>query len=134
MEVTLIDTSVWINFFKGFETSATLYLKSNLGIIPIATCPTVLQETLQGLKSQSEANRIESYFDDMIQLVNDPYELAIEAAQLYRKLRKNGITVRKPNDCLIATYAIKNKIPILHDDVDFTNIAQKTNLLLVNTG
>ena len=56
------------------------------------------------------------------------YSYAFEAANLYRDLRKKGITIRKPNDCLIAIYAIKNEISILHDDKDFTNIAAFSGL------
>lgn len=132
MEIVLVDTSVWINFFKGIATSAALHLKSNVDQIPIATCPTVLQEILQGVKSESEAVKVESYFDDMVQLIDDPYELAVEAALLYRKLRTKGITIRKPNDCLIAVYAIKNKVRLLHDDVDFTHIAQNSELRVID--
>ena len=131
MEIVLIDTSVWVNYFKGISTPAALHLKNNVNQIPIATCPTVLQEILQGMKSDSEAFKVESYFDNMVQLVADPYELAIEAALLYRKLRAKGVTVRKPNDCLIAVYAIKNKVQILHDDIDFVHIAKNSDLKLV---
>lgn len=131
MDIILIDTSVWVNFFKGIATPAALHLRNNVDQLPIAICPTVLQEILQGVKSEGEAVKIESYFDNLIQLIEEPYELAIEAAQLYRNLRKKGITIRKPNDCLIAVYAIKNKVHILHDDIDFVHIAQDSELKLV---
>jgi predicted nucleic acid-binding protein len=57
--------------------------------------------------------------------------LAIEAANLYRKLRKKGITVRKPNDCLIAVYAIRNNIALLQDDKDFQLIAKYSKLKII---
>ena len=57
-------------------------------------------------------------------LLLDPVEAAIGAAQLYRMLRKKGVTFRKPNDCLIAHYAIFYDISILHNGVDFDQIAR----------
>lgn len=58
----------------------------------------------------------------------DPVEAAIEAATLFRFLRKKGVTIRKPNDCLIAQYAIFYNIPVLHSDVDFDQIARHSPL------
>lgn len=40
----------------------------------------------------------------------DTVEAAIGAADLYRALRKKGITIRKSNDCLIAYYAIAHNV------------------------
>ncbi|TAG59706.1 MAG: hypothetical protein EAZ26_14390 [Runella slithyformis] len=53
---------------------------------------------------------------------------AINAAQLYRGLRKKGVTIRKPNDCLIAYYALHFNIELCHNDVDFDLIAAHNNL------
>lgn len=61
-------------------------------------------------------------------LLIDPVEAAIGAAQLYRSLRKKGVTIRKSNDCLIAHFAIFYDTPILHSDADFDQIARFTAL------
>ena len=53
----------------------------------------------------------------------DPYHVAEQAAFMYRQIRTKGITIRSPNDCLIAYYAIHYKIPLVHDDRDFDHIA-----------
>jgi predicted nucleic acid-binding protein len=58
----------------------------------------------------------------------DPVYSAIRAAELYRFLRQKGVTIRKPNDCLIAAICIDNKIPLFHNDKDFDNIAKHTSL------
>lgn len=68
----------------------------------------------------------------MLQL--DPVEAAVGAADLYRSLRKKGVTIRKPNDCLIAYYALFYDVSVLHNDVDFEQIAQHTQLRVVGTG
>jgi len=129
VDIVLVDTSVWINFFKGIETSSSLFLKNNLGDIIIATCPVIVQEVLQGIAEDKEFRRISLYFDELTKLTGDAYALAHDAAVLYRALRKKGITIRKPNDCLIAVYAIKNNIKLLHDDKDFYFIETNSGLL-----
>ena len=43
-------------------------------------------------------------------------------------LRQKGITIRKANDCLIASICIDNNIPLFHNDKDFNNIAKHTSL------
>ncbi len=61
----------------------------------------------------------------------DEYLAAEGAAQIYRRLRRKGITIRKSNDCLIAWHAMENKIPILHKDRDFDKMARPLNIELV---
>ncbi|MGA0555310.1 PIN domain-containing protein [Larkinella sp. VNQ87] len=56
------------------------------------------------------------------QLEADPYRMADKAAGLYRSLRQSGTTVRKPNDCLIAAYAIHFNLKLVHNDIDFDRI------------
>ena len=128
MDFVLVDTSAWVNFFKGKETQASLYLKNNLSNIIIATCPTIVQEVLQGVALDHDFKMVKGYFDSFTKLEHDGYEIALEAANLYRGLRKTGVTIRKPNDCLIAAYAIKNDLTLLHDDKDFQFIANNTRL------
>ncbi len=128
METILIDTSVWINIFKGIETDASLFVKNNSEKFRIATCPVIVQEVLQGIVNDKQFDTIKSYLAELVLLYGDTYDYALEAASLYRLLRKQGITVRKPNDCLIALYAIKNKITLLHDDKDYANIAAFSDL------
>lgn len=131
MEIVLVDTSVWINAFKGVETKASVYLRNSDDTILAATCPTIIQEVLQGIISDKDYNNVSSYFNKIVKLIAHEYDYSHEAAQLYRGLRKRGITIRKPNDCLIAVYAIKNNISLLHDDKDFTNIAAFSDLKTV---
>jgi len=132
VDIVLVDTSVWINFFKGKETDASLYLRNNLSNLIIATCPVIVQEVLQGIANDKEFNLIADYFNNFIQLVEDQYELAHSAAKLYRDLRKRGVSIRKPNDCLIAAYAMKNDLILLNDDKDFREIARHASLKTIN--
>ncbi|GAB3337345.1 hypothetical protein GCM10027299_48350 [Larkinella ripae] len=83
---------------------------------------------MQGIKVQSELRLVQNKFDFLERLEADPYELADQAAGLFRTLRQKGITIRKPNDCLIAAYALHFNLKMVHNDIDFERIA--TNLPL----
>ena len=131
MDTILVDTSVWVNFFKDIETEASNFLSNNFTNVIIATCPTIVQEILQGVVSDADEQIVKLYFDNLTRLIEDPSSLAIEAAGLYRKLRKKGVTIRKPNDCLIAVYAMRNNIELLQDDRDFQLIAQHSRLKII---
>ena len=116
----LVDTSVWINFFNGIESTEVSTLTSCIeNDDPIFLCPTIIQEVLQGIKNDRQFKEVR---DDLLAfniLNDDGVEMAISAAKLYRTLRKKGVTIRKSNDCLIAQYAIKYALEVLHQDRDF---------------
>ena len=57
-----------------------------------------------------------------------------EAAALYRSCRRNGETVRKMLDCLIASIAIRNGTPLLHADSDFDVLSRHTSLEIDRPG
>ncbi len=132
MKTILVDTSVWIDFFKGVDSPGSMYLKSNLDISLIATCPTVIQEVLQGASNDAQFKKLKNFFLNLLHLpANSGVDIAIQAAVLYRELRKAGVTIRKPNDCLIACYAINHDIQLLHNDRDFGMISKYINLKAV---
>ena len=87
-----------------------------------------MQEVLQGINSDKEFEKVNSYLNALTKFTGNGYEFAYEAANLYRQLRTNGITIRKPNDCLIAMFAIKNDVMLLNDDRDFQFIAKYSPL------
>jgi len=119
----LIDTSAWIDFFNGIESDNTKlfteYLENDL---PIFICQIIIQEILQGIKSDKEYRQVKDYLFALNVLNDDAIEAALGAVKIYRQLRLKGITIRKSNDCLIAYYAIKYSLKILHKDRDFDNI------------
>ena len=128
----IFDTSVWIDFFKGNNSDQTrllVYLLEN--DLPVYYCPVILQEVLQGIKKDSELEEVKEVFTILNKLVEDPYEAATGAADIYRKLRKQGLTIRKSNDCLIAWYAIRNSLEIVHNDRDFDVIQNNIELLKI---
>ena len=79
----------------------------------------MVQEILQGIVDDRHFDEIKEYLLAFNILKDDPLEMAIAAARLYRNARKKGLTIRRSNDCLIAQYAIKYKLEVLHQDRDF---------------
>jgi Predicted nucleic acid-binding protein, contains PIN domain len=120
----LIDSSVWINFFKGVSSPAVKTLENliereeDVGISDI-----ILTEILQGFRDDKEYRfALDHLLSFSIYTLKDTNSY-IKAAQIYRACRKNGITIRKTIDCLIAQIAIENGLVLLHEDVDFDRIA-----------
>ncbi len=124
-EPILADTSVWINFFKGIESEEVTMLSEYIHEgDTVYLCPVIIQEILQGIMDDQQFIEIRKYLLAFDILNDDGVEVAIGAANLYRSLRKKGITIRKSNDCLIAQYAIKHNVTVLHQDRDFDLVFQ----------
>ncbi len=120
----LVDISVWISFFNGKENPQVAYLKQGIQEDWLLyLCPIIIQEILQGIRSEKD---YENVMDSVLAfpiLEWDPIEASIDAAQIYRSLRKSGITIRKSNDCRIAAFARRFGLAILHEDRDFSIMA-----------
>ncbi len=132
MPKLVVDSSVWIDFFNKKNSSQIEHLKSLLiersTTSPIIILPVIMQEVLQGIENDRFFNLVKENIEGLDPLYYDAYEFAIKSAQLYRSLRRKGITLKKANDCLIAALCIKHNIPLFHNDKDFDNIAKHTAL------
>ena len=120
----LVDSSVWIDFFNGTEGSAVSALEKLIADEEeVYLSEYILTEVLQGFRDDrgyEAARRCLLRFPIARLRDKDSY---IEAAQIYRQCRKQGITIRKTADCLIARTAIENDLYLLHKDKDFDLIA-----------
>ncbi|MCK4859548.1 MAG: PIN domain nuclease [Candidatus Omnitrophica bacterium] len=127
----LIDTSVWIDFFKEKNNP---YVRTLEILIEqredICLCGVILAEILQGIEDEKEFLKTESLLNNLIYLPmsRDTFFLA---AKIYRRLRSRGVTIRKSIDCMIAAVAIENKIFLLHNDEDFNLIVDYFKLQIV---
>lgn len=122
----LVDSSVWVNYLRGQRDPRTLFLLESLrSEQKIWMVPAILQEVLQGAGNELQFMAWSRQFQNFPWLdETDPRLLAREAAHLYARCRWAGVTPRSPNDCLIAQYAIRFDVPILHNDQDFPRIAK----------
>jgi len=93
----------------------------------ICICGIIISEVLQGIKKDSEYTKTRELFEELIILPmhNSTF---FRSAEIYRALRRKGITIRKPLDCMIASVAIENEIPLLHNDRDFAPIEKYFSL------
>ena len=132
MDPVLVDTSVWIDFFKGVENSKTKLVKDYLEMeYPVFICPLILQEVLQGVRNDNDYKSVKKNLMNLEMLLIDQIESAAGAADLYRALRKKGVTIKKSNDCMIAFYAIYFGVTLVHNDSDFNLIAKETDLKII---
>lgn len=128
----LVDTSVFIDFFAGKHSKLTeILIKSIENSDDLCTCGLIIAEILQGIRSDKEYDRIKSILSGLIYLPITK-NMFIHAASMYRTIRKNGKTVRGPADCIIASVCLEHEVELLHNDKDFTTIAQYTSLRIVN--
>lgn len=112
----LVDTSAWIDFFRGHDPVAErvdLLLEGN----EAALCGPVLTELRRGLRSASERKRVLPLLSGC-QCLEQPADLWVAAGELGYALRRRGATV-KTLDLLIATYAVAADVPLLTTDADF---------------
>lgn len=128
MSGTIIDTSIWVNYFNSVKDQKSKLVNELIDLDEVIVLPVILQETLQGIKGDKIFDLTKELMLSYKLFNVEPFSSAIRSAQLYRFLREKGITIRKPNDCLIASICIDNNIPLLHNDKDFNNIAKYTSL------
>ena len=125
----LVDSSVWIDFFNGTPTQETDFLDDALGVQSIAVGDIILAEVLQGFRSDRDFTTAKTALSAFKQIDLLGFGNAVKAAEKFRELRKSGITVRKTNDVIIASYCIDRKIPLLFSDRDFRPFVEKLNLI-----
>lgn len=128
----LVDTSVWIDFFRG-EDIWYRHALHNLIEDEEDICLTVLilTELLQGIKRDSDYRAVKGFLLDLPIFSPKDIDSYSKAAEIYRACRKKGITIRRTLDCLIAQTAIDHDLCLLHNDRDFDLIASAINKLKI---
>ncbi len=124
----LVDSSVWIDYFRGTVTPQTDRLDALLGTELIATGDLILTEVLQGFVSDKDFNQARKLLTALIVVDLAGQRIAIQAVKNFRTLRAAGVTVRKVIDTVIATYCIENRVPLLYCDRDFDPFVEHLGL------
>jgi predicted nucleic acid-binding protein len=126
--MVMVDTTVWIDFFSARSYPHVKVLENLIvNRENICICGIILTEVLQGIRKDREYRRTQELFKSLIFLPME-YSSFIQSAEIYRTLRRKGITIRKSLDCMIASIAIENDIPLLHNDKDFLPIEKYFSL------
>ena len=124
----LVDSSVWIDYFRGTPTPQVEKLDSLLGSEPVVTGDLVLTEVLQGFGSEHDFNQAKKLLTSLVVVDLVGQDIAIQAARNFRTLRALGITVRKTIDTVIATRCIASGLMLLYSDRDFDPFVQHLGL------
>jgi predicted nucleic acid-binding protein len=126
--VVLVDTSVWVDFFNGVESIQVNTLDALLGSGRILIGDLILAEILQGFARDADYRRAGNLLADIPYADLVGRQVAVAAADNYRRLRSRGITVRKTIDVVIGTFCILNDHELLHSDRDFDPMEQALGL------
>lgn len=124
--MTLVDTSAWIEFLRD-TGSPVCERVDHLLARRIATCDPVRMEILAGARNEQHLHRLRRLLARASLLPTGPADYEAAAAH-YRNCRRNGGTIRKLIDCLIAAVAIRDGVSVLHLDADFDVLARHTPL------
>jgi Predicted nucleic acid-binding protein, contains PIN domain len=127
--VILVDSSVWIDYFRGTPTPQADELDRLLGHEVLATGDLILAEVLQGFASERDFNQARKLLTSLEIVDMVGAELAIQAARNFRTLRALGVTVRKTVDTLIATCCIERGHALLFSDRDFDPFVRHLGLV-----
>lgn len=128
----LVDTSAWAELYRETGSAAELQLRALLqDPADVAVTEVVVVELLAGARSARQFGSLKSFLLSFTLLPLGGLDGYEKAAELYRRCRVAGETVRKMTDCLIAVPAIAAGAPVLHADRDFEVLARHTPLELV---
>lgn len=120
----LVDSSVWIDYFRGSITAQTEKLDQLLDREPLAIGDLILTEVLQGFTGERAFNEVRKMLLSLTVVEIGGAAIAVQAARNYRTLREFGVTTRKTIDTLIATRCIEDGHELLHSDQDFVPFAR----------
>jgi predicted nucleic acid-binding protein len=127
----LVDSSVWIDYFNGQETPQTHKLDALLGVEPLGIGDLILTEVLQGFRSDADYRTAQQLLMSLSVFDMLGTDLALKSANYFRALRKQGITIRKTIDAMIATFCIEHKHALLFADKDFLPFVEHLGLVAV---
>jgi predicted nucleic acid-binding protein len=126
--VILVDTSAWVEFLRDTKSPVCMRVDELLNS-EIAVCSPVRMEVLAGARNEQHLTDLRRLLARATHVSTQETDYE-DAAALYRVCQRNGGTVRKFVDCLIAGVAIRADLPVLHFDSDFEVLAQHTPLQL----
>jgi predicted nucleic acid-binding protein len=117
--VILVDSSVWIDYFRGAPSAEAAHLDKLLGTGPVLIGDLILTEVLQGFATDADFNQARTLLDSLDVVPLAGASICVQAARNFRTLRRQGVSVRKTIDTIIATCCIENGYALLHNDRDF---------------
>jgi predicted nucleic acid-binding protein len=131
--VVIIDTTIWVDYFRGVRTPQTDWLNLQAGQQRLGLTDLILCEVLQGVLDDAQFAEVRRTLLKFHVMPMGGTALALNAARNYRTLRAQGHTVRRTIDCLIATFCLMHDHVLLHNDRDFDAFEHVLGLRVVGT-
>ena len=129
--MVIVDTTVWIDYFRGVENPQSLWLDAQAQSKRLGLTDLILSEVLQGIRDDQEFLKVQIELLKFEVFALGGIDLAIGAAQNFRKLRKKGFTIRRIADCWMATFCLRDGHELLHRDRDFDPFESELGLRVV---
>ena len=131
--MVIVDTTVWIDYLRGTSTPQVTWFEiamahQRLGLLDLTLC-----EVLQGVRDDQQFEEVRDILSRFAIFTTGGVTLAIAAARNYLVLRRQGRTVRKTIDCLIATFCLIHDHALLHNDRDFDPFEKFLGLSVIKT-
>ncbi len=125
----LADTSIWVDYFNGKYNKYTDSLDAALTEDTVVIGDIILLEILQGFRNDKDYESAKNTLNALDQFEMLGHRMVTKCATNFRRLRKEGITIRRTTDVIIATFCINNKLPLLFQDRDFIPFVEKLGLI-----
>jgi predicted nucleic acid-binding protein len=116
----IVDTCVWIEFFREPESEFTIHLKGLLRERKVIMVGMVMAEILQGVKAPNEADLVEQSLAKLryLEITRDIW---VTAGEISASLWSTGITIPL-SDLIIAAIALSGNHEIFTIDPHFNKI------------
>lgn len=124
----VVDSSVWIDFFSGRFTPQSTWLDNALGKESLGVSDLIVGEVLRGFADEKEQETAREALENFLSYRMGGLELVVESARHQRLLREKGESVPGELKCLVATFCIHWKLPLLHSDPAFLPFEQHLGL------
>ena len=129
----VVDSSVWIANLRGLDTISVSKLRALVETEDdqLLIGDLIFLEVLRGARDDAHAARIERALRrfSIVRMLDEG--IAVKAAAGCRRLRANGITVRKTVDMIIGTFCLAGDHALLHDDRDFDLMTEHLGLRVI---
>jgi hypothetical protein len=118
----LIDTSIWIDYFKGQDKNISEKVKDLVISLRAVLCGVVLSELLSGIRKARDRETLKGVIDaiDYIEVSKSTWVLAGET---FSKLRQRGLTIPL-TDLVVSSLARENDYELWSHDSHFDCIPE----------
>jgi predicted nucleic acid-binding protein len=131
-EKVLIDTSVWIDYFRNKNSSIAERVDKILSNAEVYVPKAVIAELIQGSRSEKEIKIIEEFID-AFHIIDQSEDTWIKAGKLSFIMKRKG-TIANLMDCYLSVIAQENNCKIFTLDKHFKDIKKFLKLDLIQYG